>query len=96
MPLKRINRMLVVVFGDTDSTLAAAMAASRAQVPVVHIEAGLRSFDRRMPEEHNRILTDQLSDVLFCPSESSIKQLASEGIFHGQSPMDCWFKQWAI
>ena len=76
----------VVVFGDTDSTLAAAMAASRAQVPVVHIEAGLRSFDRRMPEEHNRILTDQLSDVLFCPSESSIKQLASEGIFTDNRP----------
>ena len=76
----------VVVFGDTDSTLAAAMAASRAQVPVVHIEAGLRSFDRRMPEEHNRILTDQLSDVLFCPSDSAIQQLASEGIFTENRP----------
>jgi UDP-GlcNAc3NAcA epimerase len=76
----------VVVFGDTDSTLAAALAASRAHVPVVHIEAGLRSFDRRMPEEHNRILTDQLSDVLFCPSESAVEQLAHEGIAAGIRP----------
>lgn len=74
----------VVVFGDTDSTLAAALAASRAHVPVVHIEAGLRSFDRRMPEEHNRILTDQLSDVLFCPSQSATEQLANEGLETGK------------
>lgn len=76
----------VVVFGDTDSTLAAALASSRAHVPVVHIEAGLRSFDRRMPEELNRILTDQLSDVLFCPSEDAKEQLRSEGISNGARP----------
>ena len=76
----------LVVFGDTDSTLAAALASSRAHVPVVHIEAGLRSFDRRMPEELNRILTDQLSDVLFCPSEDAKEQLRSAGISNGARP----------
>ena len=73
----------VLLFGDTDSTLAGAWAASRAGVPVVHIEAGLRSFDRRMPEEVNRILTDALSDVLFCPSQQSVDWLHKEGIVSG-------------
>ena len=84
--IAKVEPDAVVVFGDTDSTLAAALAASRAQVPVVHIEAGLRSFDRRMPEEHNRILTDQLSDVLFCPSQSATEQLAAEGLATGSRP----------
>lgn len=76
----------VLLYGDTDSTLAGAWAASRAGVPVVHIEAGLRSFDRRMPEEVNRILTDALSDVLFCPSQQSVEWLRQEGITSGVRP----------
>lgn len=76
----------VLLYGDTDSTLAGAWAASRAGVPVVHIEAGLRSFDRRMPEEVNRILTDALSDVLFCPSQQSVEWLRQEGIANGVRP----------
>lgn len=70
----------VVLYGDTDSTLAGAWAAARAGVPSVHIEAGLRSFDRNMPEEVNRILVDQLSGLLICPSDSAVLQLRKEGI----------------
>lgn len=73
----------VILYGDTDSTLAGAWAASRTGTPVVHIEAGLRSFDRTMPEEVNRILTDALSDVLFCPSQAAVELLAKEGIVSG-------------
>lgn len=73
----------VLLYGDTDSTLAGAWAAARCGVPAVHVEAGLRSYDRRMPEEINRILTDQLSDVLFCPSESAVECLRKEGISNG-------------
>ena len=76
----------VLVYGDTDSTLAGALAASRAQVPLIHMESGLRSFDRAMPEETNRILTDQLSDVLFCPSEGAVNQLRKEGVYTGCRP----------
>lgn len=76
----------VILYGDTDSTLAGAWAASRCGVPVVHIEAGLRSFDRSMPEEINRILTDQLSSLLFCPSHAAVDQLTREGIVTGQRP----------
>ena len=76
----------VLVYGDTDSTLAGSLAASRSQVPLIHIEAGLRSFDRSMPEEVNRILTDQLSDVLFCPSHAAVNQLQKEGIYTGCRP----------
>lgn len=70
----------VVVYGDTDSTLAGALAAAKRHLPVVHIEAGLRSGNRRLPEEINRIMTDHLSTLLCCPTVGAVAQLAREGI----------------
>jgi UDP-N-acetylglucosamine 2-epimerase (non-hydrolysing) len=75
---------LVVVAGDVNSTLAAALAAVKLQIPVAHIESGLRSFDERMPEEHNRKLTDHLSSILLTHSASAVENLAREGIPAGR------------
>jgi UDP-N-acetylglucosamine 2-epimerase len=73
----------LILYGDTNSTLAGAVVASKIQIPIIHIEAGLRSFNRTMPEEVNRIVTDHLSTLQFCSSEKSVQQLASEGITEG-------------
>lgn len=73
----------VLVYGDTNSTLAASLASAKINIPICHVEAGVRSYNRQMPEEINRVLTDRLSSLLLCPSESAARNLLKEGIERG-------------
>lgn len=80
--LKKERPDIAVVYGDTNSTLAGALAGRRFGILIAHVEAGLRSYNRTMPEEINRVVTDRLSDILFCPSKTSVENLKAEGIIN--------------
>lgn len=74
---------MVLVYGYTNSTLAGALAAVKLHIPVAHIEAGLRSLNRETPEEHNRVISDHLTDLFFCPSQTAVMNIEREGITEG-------------